>query len=221
MLVFSNSAVSVDGRVGDASGSRSTPGSALDLAYMSVLRARADAVLIGGATFRRWGLPLVPSESAIDRLRALSPAERDGLDIEVPALQGRQWWNVVLTRTLDVPDSGRFYADLRCRPLFLTSAPGPAPGEVERAAEVTVPWVLEQLARRGVERLLIEGGPGILAAFLRAGVLDTMYVTVCPRLYGAGLPLVEGPDLQASLRLRAAHVVGEHIFTRYDVFRGG
>ena len=80
--------------------------------------------------------------------------------------------------------------------------------------------VLAELARRGVHRVLLEGGPTLAAAFWRAGCVDEVVVYLAPALLGAGpsgvgdlgigsiegiarLELVDvarvGPDLRLSL----------------------
>lgn len=46
--------------------------------------------------------------------------------------------------------------------------------------------VLEELAQREVRHLLVEGGPTLAAAFLRAGLVDEVHAYVAPVLLGAG-----------------------------------
>lgn len=220
MVVFSNTAISLDGRIATAARERVALGSRTDLDYMSVLRARADAVLVGGATFRTWALPLVPDPQAIARLEA-----RGFPDAEAPAIDGRAWINAVVTRTLELPRAGRVSEDPRVRPLFLSSAAGPAParGELETADPVTVPWILDRLAARGVRRLLLEAGGDLLSQFLAAGALDELFVTICPRLVGGrGAPsLLDGAGFSAAaaprLELLHLHRVGDELFARYRV----
>lgn len=222
MHVYSNSAITLDGRIASVAVEQPSFGSRHDLRYLSVLRARADAVLVGGRTFRNWPKPLVPHAASIAALR------RDGFpDTEHPPLEGRQWWNIVLSRTLDVPRSGPFYEDLRVRPLFFAEDPaGEAPpgAEVE-IGSVTVPGVLRALAARGVERLLVEAGGELLYAFLAADALDEMYVTICPVLYGGqtapGLVGGRGFTPEEARRLRLLHLnrFGDELFCRYEVRR--
>lgn len=45
---------------------------------------------------------------------------------------------------------------------------------------------LAALAQRGIERILLEGGPTLAAAFLRAGLIDEVVVYIAPMLLGAG-----------------------------------
>ena len=60
MRIFSNTAISLDGRINTREGVFTTLGSDFDLRRMSELRYQADAVLVGGATFRNWPHPALP-----------------------------------------------------------------------------------------------------------------------------------------------------------------
>ncbi len=43
---------------------------------------------------------------------------------------------------------------------------------------------------RGVGAVLVEGGRGVLTAFLRAGLVDWLIVTVAPMIIGAGIDAI-------------------------------
>jgi len=58
---------------------------------------------------------------------------------------------------------------------------------------------LRALAAEGVQSLLLEGGPTIAGAFLRAGLVDKLLLFVSPRIAGAGL--VFAPELEEPLTL--------------------
>lgn len=65
--------------------------------------------------------------------------------------------------------------------------------------------VLDQLAAQGVRHLLVEGGPGLVAAFLRAGAADEIHAYLAPVLLGAGPSAVADlgiGSIAAALRLR-------------------
>jgi 5-amino-6-(5-phosphoribosylamino)uracil reductase len=213
MKVVSNTAISLDGRINTREGRFAFFGSARDHARMSGLRAGADAVLVGGATFRNWPHPSLPD--AGDRAR----------------LRGRPW-NVVVSRTLDLPLAPDFLAEPAIRPLFLTRAASlrgrafpaeaeawPGPGD-----DLPVAWILAQLARRGVERLLVEAGGDLLFQFLGADAIDEMYLTLCPLVIGGPAPsLADGPgfDLASAPRMRlvSAEPEGDEVFLHYQASR--
>src|SRR5207248_9229513 len=58
---------------------------------------------------------------------------------------------------------------------------------------------LRALAAEGVQSLLLEGGPTIAGAFLRAGLVDKLLLFVSPRIAGDGL--LFAPQLDEPLTL--------------------
>jgi riboflavin-specific deaminase-like protein len=210
--VVSNTAVSLDGRINTRERRFTFFGSARDHARMSSLRAEADAVLVGGATFRNWPHPALPD--AADRPRL-----------------GTRPWNVVVTRSLEVPLDSDFVREPAIRPLFVTRAgavPERFPAEIEAwpgEGDIPVRWILERLAARGVERLLVEAGGELLFQFLAADAIDEMHVTLCPIVVGGDAPsLVDGAGFDRAdvrrLELVASEVEGDEIFLHYRNVRG-
>ncbi|MCE9661502.1 MAG: dihydrofolate reductase family protein [Burkholderiales bacterium] len=215
MKVVSNTAISLDGRINTRERRFAFFGSDRDHARMSRLRADADAVLVGGATFRNWPHPALPD--AVDRAR----------------LRGRPW-NAVVSRSLDLPLEADWFAEPAIRPLLLTRAaslegrrlPAEAEGWPGEGDDLPVPWILEQLARRGVERLLVEAGGDLLFQFLAADAIDEMYLTLCPLVVGGDAPsLADGAGFDLAelrrMRLVAAEPEGDEVFLRYEALRQG
>lgn len=69
--------------------------------------------------------------------------------------------------------------------------------------------VLAALHRREVRRVLVEGGPTLSAAFLRAGVVDEVHAYLAPVLLGAGPQAVADLGIATigdAVRLRTRHV---------------
>ncbi|TFV65630.1 UNVERIFIED_ORG: bifunctional diaminohydroxyphosphoribosylaminopyrimidine deaminase/5-amino-6-(5-phosphoribosylamino)uracil reductase RibD, partial [Bacillus sp. AZ43] len=85
---------------------------------------------------------------------------------------------------------------------------GAAPTFVSRAADPAE--LLAQLFERDVRRVLLEGGPTLAAAFLRAGLVDEAVVHLAPTLLGAGPALVGDlgiPTMAAALSLSVVDVL--------------
>ena len=211
--VASNTAISLDGRINTRERRFTFFGSARDHERMSRLRSVADAVLVGGATFRNWPQPSLPDDA--DRSPPRAPV-----------------WNVVVTRSLDVPLSAEFLAEPAIRPLFVTRASAVRPGfpaEVEAYAgngEIPIPWILERLAARGIEHLLIEAGGDLLFQFLAAEAIDEMYLTLCPLVVGGDAPsLADGSGFDLAelrrMRLLTAEPAGDEVFLHYQAIRKG
>src|SRR4051812_26625964 len=100
MQVVSNTAISLDGRINTREGRFVLLGSARDHARMSRLRAESDAVLVGGATFRNWPHPALPDDA--DE-RAVAGANGSS----------KPRWNVVVSRSLQVPLSNDYLSEPR------------------------------------------------------------------------------------------------------------
>jgi diaminohydroxyphosphoribosylaminopyrimidine deaminase/5-amino-6-(5-phosphoribosylamino)uracil reductase len=81
----------------------------------------------------------------------------------------------VVVGTRDLPAGGRL------------AGPG---GEVLHLRTRDPRAVLAALHEREVRHVLVEGGPTLAAAFLRAGVVDEVHAYVAPVLLGAGRPAV-------------------------------
>ncbi len=47
-------------------------------------------------------------------------------------------------------------------------------------------FLLDELSKRGIQQVLVEGGPHVAASFLREGLVDEMCVYVAPKVLGAG-----------------------------------
>ena len=88
-----------------------------------------------------------------------------------------------------------------------------------------VPAMLERLARRGVARLLVEGGGELNWSFFACDAVDELYVTVAPTLLGGrdAPTLLGGPGWRMSeqrrLRLLEVRREADELYCRYTVVR--
>lgn len=219
MRIFSNTAMSADGKIGTFGYEHAAFGSDEDLRTMSVLRAQADAVLVGGQTFRNWPIPLVESAEHLD----------------APATGRRPIWNAVLTRrgVLDGENRERLtrrWPDPRTR-LLVLGGPELDVAEHERAfgAEALVhpspspAWAIAELRARGCENILVEAGGDVIFQLIEADLLDEIFLTVCPMIIGGrGAPtLVDGRGFTMEqirrLTLMETRRVGDELFLHYIV----
>jgi riboflavin biosynthesis pyrimidine reductase len=82
--------------------------------------------------------------------------------------------------------------------------------------------IIRELARRGVENLLVEGGGGVMWDFARADLLDRLYLTLTPKILGGteAPTLVDGagftPAQVPSFKLKACRRVGQELYLTYD-----
>jgi diaminohydroxyphosphoribosylaminopyrimidine deaminase/5-amino-6-(5-phosphoribosylamino)uracil reductase len=96
--------------------------------------------------------------------------------------------------TVRLPDGERGPDDTE--PLRLVLGSAPAEAAVQPCVEVggDLGDVLDELGRRGVLQLLVEGGAGVAGAFHRAGLVDRYVLYVAPALLGGddGTALLAG-----------------------------
>jgi diaminohydroxyphosphoribosylaminopyrimidine deaminase/5-amino-6-(5-phosphoribosylamino)uracil reductase len=180
-------AVTLDGRTATRSGdSRWVTGDEARR-HAHVMRDRSDAVLVGIGTVLT-----------------------DDPRLTVRALPGVDPVRVVLDPELRTPPAAKVIAGGSSAPAVLFHREGvrPPPGLEPRPGLQLVPVgrveggldleaVLRELGRRGIVRLLVEGGPRVHGAFLRTGLADRIAVFVAPRIAAdpAALPLAAGAPL--------------------------
>jgi diaminohydroxyphosphoribosylaminopyrimidine deaminase/5-amino-6-(5-phosphoribosylamino)uracil reductase len=70
---------------------------------------------------------------------------------------------------------------------------------------------LRALAAEGVQSLLLEGGPTLAGAFLRAGLVDKLLLFVAPTLSGAGAGLADRLDEPLRLSRLVSRPAGDDV----------
>ncbi|MCW2544417.1 MAG: bifunctional deaminase-reductase domain protein [Frankiales bacterium] len=178
---------SLDGVI--ALGGTSDPlGTPADKAAFAALRAVSDAVIVGAGTARAEDYGPVRFSSAAAAWRAAHQRA------EVAPL-------VIVSRSGLLPEGARF----REGPLIVAVPEGVAvSGPVTEVIHETEPHALiAALHERGFTRLLCEGGPSLLTAFLSAGCLDELCLTTSPLAVGDGPRLLGALPGVVSLELRS------------------
>jgi dihydrofolate reductase len=63
--------------------------------------------------------------------------------------------------------------------------------------------LMQELAERGYKNVLMLTGGEISAAFLKAGLVDELYLTIEPLIFGAGIPMLSGENLLITCHLES------------------
>jgi len=104
------------------------------------------------------------------------------------------------------PQSERLRVVLTSRPQdFLQDM---VPGQLEFTSQEPVALVSD-LEVRGYTSLLLLGGGLVNAAFLAAGLVDELDLTIEPVLFGNGTPLIATAELEAKLQLLSVEKLNE------------
>lgn len=61
--------------------------------------------------------------------------------------------------------------------------------------------ILRDLASRGFNEVVIGGGGAVYAQFVKANLVDELWLTVEPLLFGSGVPLLSGNSIERRMRL--------------------
>ena len=179
---------------GIESGSLISGGSRADHFLMGLLRCVADAILIGAGTLRAGARDLWFADSIY---REAAPLYARIGQLRPPLY--------VVTRSGRI-DPGH---------------PAVREGAVLLQGELSAAQIVGRLREDGRQRILCEGGPTLFSELAAAGLVDELFLTLSPRLFGR-LPgdgrkaLTERQDLQgAPLALRSVRRSGSHLFLRY------
>jgi riboflavin biosynthesis pyrimidine reductase len=231
--VFTNFVASVDGIVAidppRGTGADLSGGDAHDRAVMGLLRAVADAVIIGGGNLRAEGDHVWTAERIYPELAPAYARLRAAMGKPPAPLQ------VVVSGSGDL-DLSRAVFSSAAPVMVVTTAVGASRLAAQRGdVSVVVPepgegWIplRSVLAAAGLgprALVLVESGPSSTARFLEEGSLDELFLTRAPILVGrdGGTPalgLVEGrffPPRARPLRLVSARRGGSFLFLRYEV----
>jgi riboflavin-specific deaminase-like protein len=214
--VLLSCAMSVDGRIDDAGPRRLVLSNDEDLDRVDAERAGSDAILVGAGTVRRDDPRLLVRSAARREERA-----RRGL----PPNPARV---IVASRDLD-PSARVFAGEDGVRLVYCPTAAaerlaerlGASGSVVDAGDPLRFDAVLDDLAGRGVGRLMVEGGSTIHTSFLTAGLADELQLVVAPIFVGdARAPrFVQDADLPRDagqrMVLAEARRIGDVVLLRY------
>jgi riboflavin biosynthesis pyrimidine reductase len=227
---FANLVASLDGVValpkGGESGQIVSGNSKPDRFVMGLLRACADAVIVGAGTFRKSPGHLWHPGVIFPPAAALFAEARKALGLSpLPTL-------VLITASGEIDTEQPAAREA----LFVTGRSGEATLRARAPSariavlgsdEVRFSEVFALLRAQGLELLLTEGGPTLLAELVAEEVLDELFLTSSPRLFGryAGdqrKSLSDGLDLGGvPLELSSVRRHESHLFLRYAFTREG
>jgi riboflavin biosynthesis pyrimidine reductase len=200
-----------DGKAGGLAG----PG---DRALFARMRQEADVVVVGAATVR------IENYSGAQMSVSQRQERQSRGQAEVPPI-------AVITHSADFEHDAKLFTRAEIPPLILTcretvddvrarfdaladvvDASGRHTDRVDPAA------VLDILDRRGMRRVLTEGGPSLLSLFIAGDLLDELCVTIAPILVGGQARRIASGSGESHTRMRRSHLLTDdegYLYTRY------
>jgi diaminohydroxyphosphoribosylaminopyrimidine deaminase/5-amino-6-(5-phosphoribosylamino)uracil reductase len=181
-------AISSDGKIGAAGQGQVAITGEAARREVHLLRAEADAVLIGIGT-------------------ALE--DDPALTVRLSGLENRSPARIVLDREIRLPETSKLVADADRVPLYIASDVSAAPhrrATLERRGvrfigvemhdgQIALPELMEDLAALGMASVLVEGGAAVARSFLGDGLVDRIVLFHGPREIGPnGIAAPIDPD---------------------------
>ena len=188
-------AVSLDARIADRTGRSQWVSGPVAREYAHWLRAGFDAIAVGAGT---------------------ATADDPSLTVRGPVKPSRPPLRVVLDRRGEVSHASRVVTTAREVPTLVvlgTDAPAAARAALEAAGVVVavaddLAPALDELGRRGIESVLVEGGGVLSGRLLKEELVDRIYLIAAPILLGGdGVPAFAGYPGLGVAAVRRWHTV--------------
>ncbi len=175
-------AQTIDGRIATASGHSRWISSEASLRYAHRERSLHDAVLVGAGTVLK-----------------------DDPELTVRLARGRNPLRIVLDSSLQTPLRAKVLKDQgQAKTLVVTAVRGRSEKKTallgagiemlfvpaKRGGGIRLPNLLDELGRRGISSLLVEGGSAVITSFLNEGLGQRLLAIIAPKIVGRGIEAV-------------------------------
>ena len=215
-------AMSADGKIATYRRETFSLGSDEDRYMMDVLRAKADAVVVGAGTLQLDGWAMRIRYPDLRQKRTQKGMKPNPL-------------NVVLSTDLSLKADREFFTHPDTEKLIITTRTTSQARvrRFEKLAEVLVlprkrihpADVIDILWKRGAKQVLVEGGGALNFSFFEADLVDEIYITVTPRILGGSTSptVADGKGFlsrsHTHLELVSSRRRGNEVFLKYRVVR--
>jgi diaminohydroxyphosphoribosylaminopyrimidine deaminase/5-amino-6-(5-phosphoribosylamino)uracil reductase len=195
-------AQTLDGRIATRSGRSRWISSPPSLRFAHRLRSFHDSILVGAAT-----------------------VVKDDPELTCRLVKGRNPRRVIIDSTLRIPLSSKVLLDQnRAKTTIFTTAGAHRQklrtlgdrgvdvrvAEGDSSGHIDLRKLLKALGREGVSSVLVEGGAGVITAFLGAGLVDRLVVITAPKVLGKGIEAVGDlgiDDLDRAVRFEIKKII--------------
>jgi riboflavin-specific deaminase-like protein len=218
-FVFSNFAITADGKIAFAGREFVPFGSQHDREHMMELRATADAVMSGARTVESPGVTMGPGGKKYQRLRLARGLREYNLRVIVSGsgsinlradIFKHRFSPIIVLTSERVPEK-------QLRQLREVADEVKICGETEVDFRVALSWLRDQW---NVKRLLCEGGAVVHGSMINAGLINELHLTMCPKIFGGNTaPTIadaKGAEKladAAQFKLKSAKRIGDELFT--------
>jgi riboflavin-specific deaminase-like protein len=208
MHVFSNLAMSLDGKIAPVDQPMYSLGTKKDLDWLHTLRNQADIVVMGAGTVRAFQRPCLPKKRRDFFANALLTRTGENLDPKWPFFKARNLERFIFY-------TGKMKPKLQ--DAFLESS-HLIPLDPKKSSAEQMIAVLQIL---NFQKILVEGGGELMWEFVKKNLIDDYYVTLTPKILGGvkAPSLVSGAGFpggnELNLKLKEAKIVKDEVFLHY------
>lgn len=182
-FVILKAAMSLDGKIATRTGNSRWITSEFSRNYGHRLRWQVDAILVGINT--------VLVDNPVLTVRYPSGVSRQ-------QIKSKKWLRIVVDSKLRIPLGARLLEDTGRYPTLVATTPSAPQTKInelksrgvevlvvaEEKGRVDIKKLMEELWKKEITSVLIEGGGSINASFLEAGMVDKIYFFIAPLLIG-------------------------------------
>jgi len=224
-FVFLNMAMTADGKIATGNRAVSSFGSRRDFEHLYELRATADAIMAGARTLDLNKVFLGPGGERFKKMRLKNGLREFSL-------------RVVISGSGSIDPNAAIFRR-RFSPIILLTTQRASKTTLKRLhtladevlvcgkADINFSQALRWLREKwNVKRLLCEGGGELNSALFRAGLVDELNLTVCPKIFGgrSAPAIAEGKGARrlagaAQLELKSFRRIGDELFLVYRANR--
>jgi riboflavin-specific deaminase-like protein len=222
-FVFANLAITADGKIAPHTRHFIPFSSRRDQDFMMELRTRADAVMAGARTAGAPRVTLGPGGKTYQQKRLLNGLSEFNLRVITSPtcsispradIFKKRFSPVILFTTEAAPRNRLLALQKAADDLFVS------PGS-KLDLKAALAWLRDKWK---VRRLLCEGGGELNGPMFRANLIDELYLTICPVIFGGrGAPTIADGDgietLNSATRLKLKNStrIGDELFCVYKV----
>ncbi|MEM7761652.1 MAG: RibD family protein [Cyanobacteria bacterium P01_A01_bin.40] len=215
-------AMTADGKIADFQRAAARFGSAHDKTHLEQQISLVDGVLFGAATLRSYGTTMSVSNPILLQERRLRSQQPQPVQIVVSASgdldpQWRFFQQPVPRWLITVPSGAESWRSQSGFERILI-----VHGTQENNSTINWAATFAQLQELGLNKLAILGGGELIASLLEVDLIDELWLTVCPLIFGGNAPTPVGgkgfiQSQSKKLQLLAVKQVEQEVFLHYLV----
>jgi 2,5-diamino-6-(ribosylamino)-4(3H)-pyrimidinone 5'-phosphate reductase len=217
-FILVNMAMTADGKIATVNRSVSTFAGKHDHKHLLELRATADGVMAGARTVDSAQINLGPGAAKFRRLRLKRGLAEYNLRVIASGsgsinpnaeIFNKRFSPIIILTTTRISKAN-------LRKLRVVADEVKICGKTEINFRAALRWLRKKW---NVQRLLCEGGGELNGTLFRAGLVDELHLTICPKIFGghAAPTIADGkgvsnPAAAAQFKLKSANRVGDELF---------